>query len=730
MGSTLARAATVVLVALLTTPGFAEPAEPAEPAAPALPHAKAGLRSTATVQSAAPAHPLVERLIVTPHPTRGGKLNRRLEQNDASPLSGMTVVPMTVERKLTNGSHLLKLAQPLSVDEARALSAQLQQSGEVQAAEPDLLMQPQVIVLNDPGYAVSPGQWHYLAPGGSNRGGANLPAAWDVTLGSGSVNVAVIDTGYRPHIDLRAMLPGYDFISTTKVSNDGTGRDSDASDPGDYAAASDCGSGTAARSSSWHGTHVTGTIAALMNNGLYGTGIAPNVRILPVRALGRCGGYTSDIVDGIRWAAGIDVAGVPRNLNPARVINLSLGSAGSCSAAFQSAITDANAKGAMVVVATGNGGTNIVNQPANCNGVIAVTAHTIDGDNADYANIGPEATISAPGGGCGTLSVSCMPGFTADGPAVYSLGNTGATLPTYDSAALKYGTSMAAPHVAGTIALMLSVNPSLTRAEVVSLLRSAARPFAAGSTCTLSGNSGLCGAGLLDAQAALAAVVPVVQIATATQSVAPATTVALSGSAQAPAGRSITSYQWRAAASNPAAVTLLNANSANASFIAPSTGIYAFTLTVTDSAGAVASANATVRVNNPPRLQAVASQQLAFGGALKLQLRATDADGDAIVFHAQSLPAGASLSARGLLTWRSAAPVGSHTITWYASDAYGSSLPGQFTIQVADKSSSIAAAPVGSSGGSGGGGGSMAGDVMLLAGVVLALVRRQRRSRR
>ena len=177
MGSFLARAATVVLVASLTTVAFAEPAAP---------HSKAGLRSTATVQSAAPAHPLVERLIVTPHPTRGGKLNRRLERNDASPLSAMTAVPMTVERKLTDGSHLLKLAQPLSVDEARALSAQLQQSGEVQAAEPDLLMQPQSIVLNDPGYAALPGQWHYLAPGGSNRGGANLPAAWDLATVAGA----------------------------------------------------------------------------------------------------------------------------------------------------------------------------------------------------------------------------------------------------------------------------------------------------------------------------------------------------------------------------------------------------------------------------------------------------------------------------------------------------------------------------------------------------------------
>ncbi len=710
------RAATALLFVSFTVNALADPAAP---------RPKAGLRDAAAARQmpAVPA-PLVERLIITPHPTRGGKLNGQLLQKNANRLSALASTPMTVERKLTDGSHLLRLERAMTIDEARALAAQLQQSGEVQAAEPDLPMQAQSIAPNDPGYATWPGQWHYLAPAGANRGGADVPAAWELTLGSGNVNVAVVDTGYRPHADLQAVLPGYDFISSATVSNDGGGRDADASDPGDFASAGACGSGSSARNSSWHGTHVAGTIAALMDNGLYGTGIAPRVRLLPVRALGRCGGYTSDIVDGIRWAAGIDVAGVPRNLNPARVINLSLGSAGSCSAAFQSAINDANARGAIVVASTGNGGSNAVYQPANCNGVIAVTAHAIDGDNADYANIGAETTISAPGGGCGTLSAACVPGYTADGPAVYSLGNTGATQPLSDSAALKYGTSMAAPHVSGTIALMLSVNPALSRAEVISLLRSAARPFATGSTCQLPENSGLCGAGLLDAQAALAAAGPVVQVSAAKQVVAPAATVALSGSAQAPAGRRITAYQWRAATSNPASVTLLNANSANASFTAPATGIYAFTLFATDELGIVGSASATVRVNSVPVLQPVPAQQVTFGGSLKLQLRASDLDGDAIVFHSSALPPGAVLSPSGVLSWKSAAPVGIHQVSWQASDVFGSSLPAQFTLQVVDTSGgSIAAAPAGGSGG----GGSMAGDLMLLVGGVVAAVRRWQR---
>ncbi len=714
----VARTAAALLAASYTICVLAEPATP---------RPKAGLRAAQAAQvaqqTASSTHPLVERLIVTPHPTRGGKLNWQLQQKNASRLQALASVPLSVERKLTDGSHLLRLEQPMTVEQARALAAQLQQSGEVRSAEPDLLMQPQMVAPNDPGYASWPGQWHYLAPGGVNRGGADVPAAWALTLGSGNVNVAVVDTGYRPHVDLQSMLPGYDFISSTTVSNDGNNRDADASDPGDYSAAGACGTGSAARQSSWHGTHVIGTIAALMNNGLYGTGIAPQVRILPVRALGRCGGYTSDIIDSIRWAAGIDVAGAPRNLNPARVINLSLGSAGSCSAAFQSAVNDVNAKGAMVVVATGNGGASAVNQPANCNGVIAVTAHTIDGDNADYANIGGETTISAPGGGCGTLAMTCVPGYTADGPSVYSLGNTGTAAPLADSGALKYGTSMAAPHVVGTIALMLSVNPALTRAEVTSLLRSAARPFVAGSTCTLTENNGLCGAGLLDAQAALAAVAPVVQVGVSSQVVAPAVMVAFSGSAQAPSGRNIVRYQWRAAVSNPLPVTLLNPDSLNASFVAPATGTYAFTLTATDDRGMSGSANATVRVNSVPLLQPVAAPPVAFGAKVKLQLQATDPDGDAMVFHASILPAGATLSASGQFSWNSAAPVGSHRIVWHASDAYGSSLPGEFFVQVADSGSATAAAPAGSSGG----GGSMAGDLMLVAGSVLALVRRWRR---
>lgn len=687
-------------------------------------HLKAGVRalSAQAAADAAPAQQTIDRLIITAHLTRGGKLNAQLERRRTDRLSQLVSSALTVERRLSDRTHLLRLEKPVSVDEARAIAARLKTSGEVEAAEPDLLMQAQTISPNDPGYASSPGQWNYFAPAGLNLGGADLPGAWDMTLGSGSVTVAVIDTGYRPHPDLQAMLPGYDFISSATVALDGDGRDADASDVGDYAPAGACGSGSAASGSSWHGTHVTGTVAALMNNGLYGTGVAPDVRILPLRVLGRCGGYTSDIVDAMRWAAGLDIAGVPHNANPARVINLSLGSTGTCSAAFQSAVDDVNARGAIVVVATGNGGYDAVNQPANCNGVVAVTAHTIDGDSADYANIGPEVTISAPGGGCGTLAYTCYPGLTADGPPVYSLGNSGLTTPQSDTYAYKRGTSMAAPHVAGTIALMLSLNPSLTRNEVIALLRNSARAWPTGSACTLPANGGLCGAGLLDARLALSSVSPVVTASNAHQVVSPGATVTLSGSALPPQGRSIASYAWSAAASNPRLVSLSNAQTATASFVAPSSGRYAFTLSATDSAGATGNANATVRVNSVPLALPVAEQNVNFGARLSVQLQAVDADGDAITYHAASLPSGATLSASGLFSWTAASPVGTQHVTWHASDDVGDSLPAELTIHVADSGNASLAAPAG------GGGGSMEGDIAwMLAATGLAVIRRRRR---
>jgi serine protease len=317
--------------------------------------------------------------------------------------------------------------------------------------------------------------------------GIRAEQAWATSTGLNTV-VAVLDTGYLPHADLIAnILPGYDMINDSFVGNDGNGRDADASDPGDYVLAGECNS-TTGSNSSWHGTHVAGTIAAVANNATGVAGVAYNAKILPVRVLGKCGGYTSDIADGILWASGNSVTGVPANPTPARVINMSLGGANACSTTLQNAINAARSKNTVVIAAAGNSNMDASQfAPANCNGVIAVAATGRDGGKAYYSNFGSIVDIAAPGG---SMSSSAY-------DDILSTLNAGAQTPTSDNYAFYQGTSMATPHVSGTAALMLSANPTLTPDQVESLLKSTARTFPA--ICTG------CGTGLINANAAVQA---------------------------------------------------------------------------------------------------------------------------------------------------------------------------------------------------------------------------------
>lgn len=382
---------------------------------------------------------------------------------------------------IATGAHVLKLDKRLHVDQVRALAKQIQsQDPTVEYAEPDRLMRA-LYTPNDPRYGE---QWSYY----ETTAGIRLPAAWDKSTGTG-ITVAVIDTGYRPHAELAGqILPGYDFISDTTISNDGDGRDSEASDPGDAVIAGECGTNEPAQDehSSWHGTHVSGTIAALTNNSTGVSGVAFNSKILPARVLGKCGGYTSDIADAIIWTSGGAVSGVPSNSNKARVINMSLGGSGACDNTTQSAINSARSRGTVVVVAAGNENQNASNSnPANCQGVIAVAAVNRSGGRAWYSNYGSVVSVAAPGGDTSA----------SDANGILSTLNAGLTSPGADSYALYQGTSMATPHVAGVVALMLSKNPNLSPDDVATKLMGSARAFPA----TCSG----CGAGIVNASAAI-----------------------------------------------------------------------------------------------------------------------------------------------------------------------------------------------------------------------------------
>ncbi len=334
---------------------------------------------------------------------------------------------------------------------------------------------------NDTLYASS--QWDL-----SGTFGIDAPLAWDTTTGSGSVIVAVIDTGITTHSELAGrVVPGYDFISDPAIANDGDGRDADASDPGDWITTAESASGDfagcPAEDSSWHGTHVAGTIGAAGNNGAGIAGIAWSTTILPVRVLGKCGGYLSDVAAAIRWAAGGSVPGVPTNAHPARVLSLSLSGPASCNSTTQSAIDDAISHGAVVVVAAGNNGVDLADSsPASCSGVIAVTATTSAGKRASFSNYGSGATIAAPG------------------VTIMSTWNSGTTTPAGESYVQMSGTSMATPHVSGVAALAFAVDPDLTPTQVRALIVDHARSFAADNSPTGCQAVG-CGAGIVDAGA-------------------------------------------------------------------------------------------------------------------------------------------------------------------------------------------------------------------------------------
>lgn len=332
----------------------------------------------------------------------------------------------------------------------------------------------------------------------------NTGAMWTNFHGTAPTVIAVLDTGVLPsHRMLQGrLLPGYDFVSDSLIATDGqrsggSERDPDPTDPGDGVNATDLLLDPACAglsNSSWHGTFVSGLLAGNSEPSEGVLSINWNAAIVPVRVLGKCGGFSSDLADGIRWAAGLSVPGAPANPFPARIINLSLGAQGSCVSAIEgAAVAAAREAGALVVVAAGNDGA-AVDSPANCPGAFAVAGLDQEGLKASYSNFGGTIQLVAPGGDV------AFP--------IWSASNTGLYGPLTNTYATKVGTSFSAPMVAAAASLYLSLNPGASVQTVESALKATARPFIMRSNramCSPSSmfvacncTSGTCGAGMLD----------------------------------------------------------------------------------------------------------------------------------------------------------------------------------------------------------------------------------------
>jgi serine protease len=545
-------------------------------------------------------------------------------------------VALSAGAAVSERTQVLSATGISSAELARRLAAQ----SDVEYAEPDVRHR-RTAVPNDPRYSsvllgsggpVS-GQW-YLKPSSSTLVSAiNAETAWDTTTGSNTVVVAVLDTGVRfDHPDLLAvasggnLLPGYDMIAADPApnngfhtANDGNGRDADPSDPGDWVNSADIASGNFdgcfEEGSSWHGTQTASLVGALTDNGVGMASVGRTVRVLPVRVLGKCGGYTSDIAAGLRWAAGIAVTGVPANPTPARVINMSLGGEGACSQTYQDAINEVVAQGVVVVVSAGNSDGHAVSSPANCNGVIAVTGLRHVGTKVGFADVGPEAAIAAPGGNCvDTTGATCLYPIT-------TATNTGTTSPVAaaytDGDNPAVGTSFSAPMVAATAGLMLSVRSGMSVSEVRAALQGSARVFpatggdAGTATCHAPNSTSqgecyctttTCGAGMLDTNAAVLGAQRGLQARITQSSTAPRAAEALTlsvANSYVVSPRTLATYQWTLVDGGGIVTSLGTVTGPTVTVTPSATGRFRVSVIVTDSTGAQSTTEQAVHVATP-----------------------------------------------------------------------------------------------------------------------------------
>ena len=526
------------------------------------------------------------------------------------------------KQQLAADTEVLQLDRPRGSEEMHAVLERMAADPNVEYAVADERRWVHA-VPSDPLYA---DQWYFQ---NTEISATHAQQAWDVTVGSNTTVVAVLDTGVRfEHPDLLRLsqagklLDGFDFVSQTPFANDGDGRDADAADPGDFVSAADKMQAPFAScdesNSSWHGTRVSSLIAALTNNGEGIAGTGWNTLILPVRVLGKCGGTDSDIIAGMRWAAGITVPGAPTNPTPAQVINLSLGGAGACSAAYQSAVNEISARGVLIVASVGNDGSDVA-APANCSGVLGVTGIRHAGTKVGFSSLGPGAGIGAPGGNCVNTTI------TPTTPCVFSITaavNNGTTTPgasgyTDHVQNFNVGTSFSAPLVAGAAALMHSLNSQLTPAQYITLLKESAAPFPTTSTTTttvchvpVGGDlqqeecictTATCGAGMLNTQGAVLAAQRPFAIVAAPASIDTDTAISIDArDSFASNGRTITSVQWSAAGVTGATPTFGDAAQALTTVQVTDASTFTLRVTVTDDQGSQDTADVAVATVTPP----------------------------------------------------------------------------------------------------------------------------------
>ena len=534
------------------------------------------------------------------------------EQTNAV-IASRTALKLTLRREISDS--LVSAAVDVSQTTEAAALERLRADPAVEFAVPDRIRYAHA-TPNDPGFA---GQWYLRS---TEASAVNATAAWDREFGSVGVVVAVLDTGVTyDHPDLGRgdlggrLLPGFDFVSSTLRGNDGDGRDANPSDPGDWVNDADKTDPTFTNcdvtGSSWHGTRVAGMIGAMTNNSTGVSGLSWNSFILPVRVLGKCGGTDSDILAGMRWAAGLTTPGAPPNPTPARILNLSLGSTSACEQSYRTVIDELRARKVLVVISAGNEGT-VVSSPANCPGVASVAALRHAGSKVGFSNLGPEVTIGAPGGNCVNVN---------GGPCLFSLdttSNAGTQPPAAhiytDQINSNLGTSFSAPIVSGIAALMLSRNSNLSTDQLLARLREGARPFPTTiaddptiQACHVPANAqdvqlaqclcttSTCGAGMVSAANSVeAADRPVASVLLpATISAGQPVSLNASGSAAA-CGRVLAAHAWSVVApvSNPPPIS--GADSANASVTAPGAGSITLRLTVTDNLGRTDTADVVI----------------------------------------------------------------------------------------------------------------------------------------